>query len=392
MPEEKSIEQYQHELVESMKQRGAIQRHDVERAFRAIPRHLFLPNVPLERAYSDRAIPLKHDAGGLVVSSSSQPTMMSVMLHQMDPHPGQNILEIGTASGYNAALLKHIIGDGGVTTVELDEDLVRQAEHNLWVSPVADVHVVHGDGAEGYAPHAPYDSIVSTVGVWDIPATWWHQLKPSGRLVVPLVLDGMQVSATFHPQADGTFLSSANHPCAFVYLRGNAAGPDFRRQVASTSLYILADQVSRIDTASLHLLLSDDHQYCDLDRPMAERDFWFAFQLYLMLDAPQEFVFAVYSIIENRQAYGMEGAGFALFAPGSAAFAGYGDRGRIHCFAGADAFLEMQTALDHWIDLGQPDMRALRVRMIPKALGKPPVQSGRLFERSEHYLHAWLAD
>jgi protein-L-isoaspartate(D-aspartate) O-methyltransferase len=379
------------DMLESMKQDGALDAPGVEAAFKAVPRHLFLPGVPLEEVYANKAVGLKHDIDGLLVSSSSQPSMMAIMLEQMELKAGDNVLEIGTATGYNAAIMKHIVGDvGNITTIEIDKELADQAVINLQRAKVRGVNVVHGDGAVGYAPRAAYDVILATVGVWDIPPAWITQLKPQGKLVVPLVVDGVQLSATFERQPDGTLLSTDNRPCAFVYLRGTYAGPDFRRQIGSSSLYLLADDIEKIDTISLHALLSDDHEYCQLDKALSSADYWQGYQLYLMVNEPLDAVFMVYAIIEGQKAYGMEGRGIALYTPGSIAFANYGDKGTVNCYAGSDAFIMMQDKLDEWIAAGEPEATELRLRLIPKQLGEREIENGKLYTRRDHYLHAWI--
>jgi len=379
------------QLVQSMRQSGVFQAPGVEAAFKAIPRHHFLSDYPLEEVYSDKAIGVQHDETGLLISSSSQPTMMAIMLNQLKLKPGDNVLEIGTATGYNAAIMAHIVGKKGrITTVELEKDLADNARRNIARSKVHTVTVVQGDGSVGFAPRAQYDHIVSTVGVWDIPEAWLKQLKPDGSLVAPIVIDGIQVSATFRRQSDGTFVSKDNRPCSFVYLRGAFAGPDFRRQVGSTSLYILADQVAAIDTAALHLLLSDDHEYCMLDHIVEKTDFWFGLQLYAMLYEPENFIFAVYSVIEGQSAYGLDGRGIALFSRGSAVFAGYDGNGRVHCFAGSDAMMALQQLLDEWLRLGEPKMNTLRLRLLPKGVQTPVVAQGKFYERRDHILQAWM--
>ncbi|MCA9913355.1 MAG: hypothetical protein KC496_08390 [Anaerolineae bacterium] len=391
MVDNQKARQLHEQLVQSMRQSGVFQAPGVEAAFRAIPRHIFLPNHPLEEVYSDKAVGILHDETGLLVSSSSQPSMMAIMMNQLQLKPGDNVLEIGTATGYNAALMSYIVGEKGrVTTVELEKNLAEQARRNLASSKSSGVTVVHGDGSIGYAPRAEYDHIVATVGVWDVPAAWLRQLKPEGSLVVPIVIDGVQVSATFKRQSDGTFVSKDNRPCSFVYLRGAFAGPDFRRQVGSASLYILADQVEQIDTAALHLLLSDDQEICLLDTPIEQTDFWFGYQLYVMLNEPKDFIFAVYAVIEGQSAYGLDGRGIALFSPGSAAFASYDGGGQVHCFAGSDAMLELQRLLDEWLELRQPKMNAMRLRLLPKGVQTPIVASGKFYERRDHVLQVWM--
>lgn len=96
------------------------------------------------------------------------------------------MLEIGAGTGYNAALLVHLTGPrGGVTTIDMDSDIVSQARERLARAEVGNVEVVLGDGALGYPAGAPFDRIVATVGVYSIPDAWLTQLAPQGILVVP---------------------------------------------------------------------------------------------------------------------------------------------------------------------------------------------------------------
>ena len=93
--------------------------------------------------------------------------MMAIMLQQLGLGAGMNVLEIGTASGYNAALIKHVLGEHGhVTSLEIDRDLAEQARENLYSAGYSDVPVVNRDGVSGYEPRAQYDRIIATAGVW----------------------------------------------------------------------------------------------------------------------------------------------------------------------------------------------------------------------------------
>ena len=378
-------------MLKSMRQEGALITDGVESAFSTVPRHLFLPNMALEDVYSDRAIGIKTDGAGLLTSSSSQPSMMAIMLNQLQLQAGDNVLEIGTATGYNAAIMQHIVGNSGtVTSIEIDKELAEQARENLRRAKASRVHVVNVDGAQGYSPRAAYDHIVSTVGVWDVPSAWLNQLKPQGSVVAPIVVDGVQVSGTFKLMSDGTYLSVDNRPCAFVYMLGQNAGPDFRRHIASTPMYILSDQVGQIDTASLHLLLSYDHEFYQLETGLDATDFWFGYQIFLMLNHPSEYIFFVYAVLDGQKAYDIDGRGIGLFKKSSAALASYHEKGLIHSFAGSDAALAMQTVLDEWQALGEPTTEKLRVKLIPKELGQPEIERGKLYTRNEHYLHVWF--
>lgn len=378
-------------LVQHIKQNVGLASPLVEAAFRAVPRHLFLPHASLDEAYADAAVPLKYDSTGTLMSSASQPSMIAIMLDQAGLVPGHNVMEIGTAYGYNAALIQNIVGNQGyVTTIEIDDVLARQAVRNLQSIHLGQVRVVTGDGAAGYAPRAAYDRIIATAGVWDVPASWWRQLKPDGRLVVPIWLDGIQVSAAFEPEADGTYYSNSNHPCSFVYLRGDTSAPEVRRQVGSSSLWLLGDDVDQIDTAALHALLSDGIETCHLESPQGRFDLWHGFQIYLMLHEPPNYVFTVYQVAEDRQAYGVSGFGLGLFTRASAIFTPYNQKGMSSCFGGSEAFMKFQDTLDEWNIAGQPDFKQVRLRLIPITTEEPTISQGKLYRRQEHWLHVWL--
>lgn len=390
MPEA-DTEQLQRDLVETLRRNQALSDAGVATAFSAVPRHLFLPHLDPRDVYRDQAFTLKTGAHGETVSSASQPTMMAIMLEQLDLRASLNVLEIGAATGYNAALIQHIVGGkGSVTTLEIDNDLIERALDNLYAAGFTEVQVVNRDAAAGYEPRAQYDRIIATAGLWDVPTAWLRQLRDEGLLVAPIWLDGVQVSAAFTKQRDGTLLSTDNRPCAFVYLQGLAAGPQVRKRVGSSSLEILADDVDKIDSAALHLLLSEDQEMQHLHADLAPEDYWFGFQLYLMLHEPPRYVFAVYAIPDGETCYGMEGNGILLFTPGSVAFAPYAGRGSAHSFGGSAAFLKIQQLYDQWRATDTDLLDRMRLRLLPKAMGLPSGDRGKTFARKDHHLQVWL--
>ena len=120
-------------LVDQLRERGVIRSDPVARAFAAIPRHRFLPPMPLERAYRiDEAIPTHFDGAGVPISSSSAPVIMAVMLEMLEIEPGQRVLEVGAGTGYNAALMGHLVGEeGSVTSIDIDPVVTSEAAANL---------------------------------------------------------------------------------------------------------------------------------------------------------------------------------------------------------------------------------------------------------------------
>ncbi|MGV9324808.1 methyltransferase, FxLD system [Streptosporangium sandarakinum] len=227
------------EMVARVRGRGGIG-EEVAGALRAVPRHLFLPEVPPGAAYRDEAVVTRRDAEGRPVSSSSQPTIMALMLEQLGVEPGHRVLEIGAGTGYNAALLAHLAGPGGrVTSVDIDPGLVGRARGHLAEAGFPGVEVVCGDGAEGFAPGAPYDRVIATVGVWDLFPAWLEQLAPGGRIVAPVDLNGVQRSMALE-WADGHWASRSVVACGFMRLRGPFAGPEVLRPLDRDSELMLS--------------------------------------------------------------------------------------------------------------------------------------------------------
>ncbi|WP_171074728.1 methyltransferase, FxLD system [Nonomuraea basaltis] len=198
----------------------------VAAALRAVPRHLFLPGIDPGDAYRDEPIVTKRDEAGRPISSSSQPAIMATMLDQLGVAPGHRVLEIGAGTGYNAALLARLAGpDGLVVSVDIDDELVARAREHLAAAGESGAEVVCADGAQGYPARAPYDRLIATVGVWDLAPAWLAQLRPDGRLVVPLDLRGVQVSVAM--ERDGEHWASRSvAPCGFMRMRGPFAGPE----------------------------------------------------------------------------------------------------------------------------------------------------------------------
>jgi protein-L-isoaspartate(D-aspartate) O-methyltransferase len=181
-------------LVAALRDRGALARDDIAAAFAAVPRHLFVPGEPLERAYADEALVTRVE-DGLPASSSSQPSMMAVMLEQLAPAPGQRVLEIGAGTGYNAAVLAELVGPAGaVTTLDITPEVAAAARAHLVASGAPRVEVRVADGADGAPDRAPFDRIIATAACWEIPPAWPAQLADGGILVLPLRLNGAQVS------------------------------------------------------------------------------------------------------------------------------------------------------------------------------------------------------
>ncbi|MBE0688495.1 MAG: methyltransferase domain-containing protein, partial [Anaerolineae bacterium] len=359
-------------LIARLKRQCAPLDPAIEAAFRAVPRHVFLPGIPPRNVYRDESIPLKRDERGGVTIASTQPSMTARMLAQLELKPGHNVLQVGAGSGYTAALIQHIVGSSGrVTAIEIDRVTAAQAGENLQRVQMGNVNVVEGDGTNGYAPRAQYDRIIVNGTIWDVPVAWVRQLKSDGILVAPLWLDALQYSAAFRIETKENLHSESNEACAFVPLRGSAQGPGMTVRIGGSSL-MLTGQMNRLDSASLHLLLSETAEIDYLGAPLTGRKSKRNFLPFFMLHLPPEFVFCLYDAQGEQQPYGMNRRGFVVLSPGSAAFVSLEGDLRAWVFGGADEIVAAQDTYAAWLTAGMPGDEHLRVCLVAHEDDGPP--------------------
>ncbi|MGH3937973.1 MAG: methyltransferase, FxLD system [Pseudonocardiaceae bacterium] len=249
-------EDLRNRMVDHIDAAGHLHSVSVEQALRTVPRHLFVPQASVEDAYANKAITTKPGGpGGRPASCASVPTVMAMMLGQLDAQPGDRVLEIDAGTGYNAALLAELVGpQGSVTTVDIHPDVTEQARRALGATGYGRVYVFTGDGALGAPDQAPFDRIIVTVGPWDLPPAWHDQLTPGGRLVVPLHWRGQARSIAFVHE-DGVLRATDSQLCGFIPMIGDAQDGERTGHIANeVALYWDCDQP--IDPAALHGILA----------------------------------------------------------------------------------------------------------------------------------------
>ncbi len=180
-------------------------------AFERVPRELFVPEEYREHAYVDTALPIGRGA------TISQPTVIAEMLALLSPNPGEKILEVGTGSGYTAALLSEL--GARVVSVEIDPSLAEEAAKRLRALGY-NVKVVVGDGGAGYPPEAPYDGIICHAAVPNIPEPWVEQLREGGRIVAPVGDKHYQVLTLYRKRGRKVVLERRGSPVVFIPLLG----------------------------------------------------------------------------------------------------------------------------------------------------------------------------
>jgi len=217
---------------------------DIEKTFLNTPRHLFIDKLLdvnetgetievniteknidqyLDKIYEDNSIGLVIDSNGKCISSISQPAIVLSMLKIINIKEGQNILEIGTASGWNAAMMSKLTGNKGhVYSVEIISDLVVSARKKIATQNIKNVSIIDGDGAFG-VKNESFDRIMFTVGSYDIPNDIYSQLKENGLLLMVLKTQGSYDCLFLLKKVENHLESISNSPCGFVPLAGDYA-------------------------------------------------------------------------------------------------------------------------------------------------------------------------
>ncbi|MGA5035807.1 methyltransferase domain-containing protein [Streptomyces capoamus] len=236
-------------LASALMEKGALS-SDWLPAFRRAPRDLFVPDVIWpgtaggnrqkrrvvrsenpgawwQAVYTDAPITTQWDDGAytgpdkgkIPTSSNSMPTMVFSMLDALSVNEGHQVLEIGTGTGWNAALLCHRIGAENVFTVEVDGKTARDARKRLNAAGFDPVSII-GDGAQGYAEGAPYDRIIATASIGSVPRQWIRQTKPGGIIVAPWgPTYGGEAIVRLTVEADGSASGKFLGSSAFMRLR-----------------------------------------------------------------------------------------------------------------------------------------------------------------------------
>lgn len=227
-----SWQRYAEAMTVALADSGELRDPDWRSIFADTPRHVFLPGISLDAAYADRSVvtqtrqvTIDNGTGPMLpTSSASAPSVVAVMLDRLALTDTDRVLEIGTGTGYNAALLSRRVGDTNVYSIDLDPTLVhtaRDALSSLGLAP----RLRAGNGELGWPDTAPFDAIVATCAIDHIPPAWIDQLTTGGRLVAPLVGDGCALivaTKTAHDELTGHI---DPYQVAFMPLRDQLDNP-----------------------------------------------------------------------------------------------------------------------------------------------------------------------
>ena len=199
-------------MVERQLAARGIKDERVLAAMGKVPRHEFVPKSHRAQAYDDHALPIGQG------QTISQPYIVAFMTEAIGPRRGQRVLEVGTGSGYQAAILAELVGE--VYTVELLPELAESAKKRLERLGYRNVHVKAGDGYLGWPDKGPFDAVVVTCGAREVPRPLFEQLKEGGKMVIPVGEAGrMQTLRIITKGSDGKREVRDLLPVRFVPLR-----------------------------------------------------------------------------------------------------------------------------------------------------------------------------
>jgi len=207
---DRRYERQRRQLIETIRERG-IDDLEVLRTFDLVPRHLFVPDSVQHRAYDDAPLPIGFG------QTASQPSLQALYLQILKLRPTDRVLEIGTGSGYQTALLAHLAGH--VYSVERLRELSARARTVLDAMRFSNIALLVGDGTIGWSRYAPYDAILVAAAAPSIPAALTEQLAEGGRLLIPIG-DRIEQTLTLIEKTAEGLTSRDITACTFVPLLG----------------------------------------------------------------------------------------------------------------------------------------------------------------------------
>jgi protein-L-isoaspartate(D-aspartate) O-methyltransferase len=347
-----------------------------------LSKHIEVNNTSIDDLYhilyKDSYLITKVGLNGEILSSISQPSLVLYMLNISKIKQGFKVLEVGTSTGWNAALLSKLVGDyGEVHTLEIDKTIAKEAESRLDKLGYTNVFVHHRDGANGLEEHK-FDLIIFTVGVYDINQSLYNQLKDSGKMILILKNHGGGDTLFSFNKSNECLESEEGIPCNFVQIQGKYRLPELQSVFIESNLKIKTLFKSNVKS----------------------KPFWFGgfktqsffyrsaiFKSFLSIIEPS---FILLSFKEDRL-LNSDDVAFGVYNPDENSIAVFHDNQIKFC--GNDwAISRLNSCLEKWISLGMPTLASFSVEARPKIKKRNKAKDEFLIARDESYFYFRLKD
>ena len=362
-------------LVERLTRAGMLRSESLIRAFAGVPREAFVPEASPAEVYIDSTVPVFNDEGDQI-TTSSQPGMMAFMLEQLDLKQGHRVLEIGAGTGYNAAILAEVTGPGGsVDSIEIDPTAAEMAAGALaGIGSQARVH--HADGGNGWPEGGPYDRVIATVAVWDIPGAWIAQTVPGGVIVAPLSILGEEYSCKWIVDSGSLRGCCSAAPCAFVRFQGDMAHPNPHISLGDNGrgTGVIFGEEGRLPNRHTLDRWLDGPSRQERLWGVGDPDVFEGLVMWLLMKEGAERLVRVWG---NAPGSPWQGPAVGLYSDTGMAFIASSGRWIVY---GEGPDQQMWSRLDEWRLRGRPDRTAFRIDLIP---GLQDAGPGRI-PRREH--------
>ena len=351
------------ELVNTLREKGYLHRDDVAEAFLKVKREDFIwslwerengkwksypvnketldPKIA-ERIYKDESIPIVVENEN-IVCSSSQPAVMSVMIEEGDIRKGDKVLEIGTGSGYNAAILHEIVGrEGKVVTTEVNETVYNLARASFKKSGIYEgIIALKRNAIEGVPEHAPFDVIIVTSSTPEIPHIWFDELKTGGRIIMPYVIRGSEILIKLTKLNDDILFGEGIYYVVFTRLRGVSATKHF--PLFQNEFISLKEIIEDYAIKDKHL----SHAFNELSRSQKHD-----FALFVSIHSTDSFAMLT---DDDKKVYGIikeQGDGMGVVAILEDKVIKWGSH---------SAYYEFKNMLEKWKNLGKPGLKDYKI-------------------------------
>lgn len=359
-----SVTYYQQKLLDKIKETYPTLSKNVTDAYLLTPRHLYVPiylqgrsrartkinesnlNEHLEEIYSDKPLPIYRGQDNYY-STISQPSFVLKMIDMLDLKPGDIVFELGTGSGWNAALMGRMVSPfGKIISLEIIPELVERAKHSLQINNVDNVEVIHSDAGKGWAKEAPYDCAIFTAGASDFPQCFFDQIRHDGTMIFVFKNKTGNDQLFLLKKREHYFEATETLMCSFVPVTG-------QYQVVNEQVNTLAHIMDIFD---VHNTIVHDKSFSwshieKMDSYVKNEFIKFMFSI----SSPNFFM------VEHDEGI----ISYAFVDPDSHSLALIKDES-IVSYGDIEAVLKFIHELQKWMRAGQPNTAQLKLRIYPK--------------------------